>query len=369
MAGAARSEAEGFRHLFTEQGGFKEVDRVPMRPLGQVSDFVVERLPDELAKIRDGVTTAVELSQKVEEILPGNLIHKLLPGSGSKDLALLDLKMLMFGIVHSGGEPGPHLQELVKSFAVLTGQPESITYEEIILINPEHDPRLFTSGEVGAAEYDFYHLHRLVEPVLEEAIIAANVSKTALKEGDNLTAAAYIAQSSAHINLAAQHVRVVGQEMDPKLFEAFRPYLGEYAEAGLPGPSGAFTARIPLLDMAFAGEQFPGEYYDSIGHGDKLLFFPRDGRVKMEQEMERIADSKNESLVGLYQTHGRSEEVGQELELMRQALLEFRQQHYKGVVRQVPKAVNDSIAGTGGQGTPGSFLRNRMKFLREVSIN
>lgn len=361
------SDLERANNLFDlEKGGFKESMRVAKRPLGRVSDFVVYDLPSRLALIREGKSVN-ELSKTVEEMTPNTRFLRTLSAS-DKDLALLDLKMAMFGIIHSGGEPGQKLIEAVKKLAYECDQPESITYEEIIMVNPADDPRLFTNGEVGQAEYDFYHTHRLIEPILENALVYAQRARESLKINQDLGAAAFVSISADSIILANQFVEAVGQQMNPDDFAVFRKYLGSDQKTGLPGPSGAYTFRVPLLDLMLAGEQFPEKYGNSIAKNGNLRFFPREGRDKLKIEIESSLSGKGESLVALNKKLRFSHATPQ-LEKMRTALIDFRGRHYRGVVKQLPGAVGDPNAkGTSGENDLGGFLRERVKYLKDLKF-
>ncbi len=361
------TDLERAKNLFhPDKGGFKESMRVPSRPLGRISDFVVNDLPSQLALIKDGNPVS-DLSKRVEEMLPNTRFLRTLPAS-SLDLALLDLKMMKYGIIHSGGEPGKKLNEAVKKLAYECGQPESITYEEIIMVNPENDPRLFTSDKVGQAEYDFYHTHRLIEPVLEIAIENVQRARKYLKMNQDLGAAALISLGVDAITDVNRYVEAVGQQMNPNDFFAFRGYLGSDPKTGLPGPSGAYTHRIPLLDFMLAGEQFPQKYLESIVRGDNLWFFPREGRGMLKIEIEGVLSNRGESLVVLNNKFG-SGLVNPQLERMRAALIEFRGNHYRGVVKQLPGAVGDPNAkGTSGENDLGAFLRERIKYIKDLKF-
>ena len=176
------------------------------RPLGVISDFVVQELPQTLSRIRGGLP-AYHLAHTAD-LLTRKLLTKTaqeaLNHPHQAELASLDLKMLESGIVHSGATPPAGLETLVNAFSATADQPPALTYEEIVIINPPQDPRLFTQGEIGNSENAFYNGHRKIEGHLDKVIEGA-------KAGIDLLAANPTTQST---NVVGKNLQTLTDELE-----------------------------------------------------------------------------------------------------------------------------------------------------------
>src|SRR5437588_12044422 len=126
--------------------------RIPNRPLRTVSDFVIEQMPGRLAEIRVGTGDIHSLVHDTELMIAG-LRHtapeRMLVDAQAWYLAAFDLKLLEAGIaqsarlLHANAQPPDILVAMVNAFANGTDQPPTLTYEELVLINPLRDRRTF----------------------------------------------------------------------------------------------------------------------------------------------------------------------------------------------------------------------------------
>lgn len=335
---------------------------VNTRPLGEVSNFVVQELPLRLEGISSGEIIAENLSQNAADLIAGlssPLIYKTLAEPSARDLAGLDLKMLETAIVHSGGQPPKELTVLVDIFAEKSEQPKGITYEEIVLVNPKQERRLFTRGEVRQTENAFYEGHRIIEGHLDRAVVVLKNSVFALiangKDG--------IVKVSKDLNRIREDLVVVIDKthtigtQNPEHFGYFRKYLGGNPIRGTKGPSGAFTAGIPTIELFFAGEKLPQDYIDYLNNN--MMYFPRQGRMDLKIAMSFT--EKGLTITALADKLGNPEPLKQAIEELSHLIRAFRGVHYKTVKAQIPQAISGQIVGTGGEENPGTFLRGRMK--------
>lgn len=163
--------------LFT--GEVKPAPTAKIRPLGALSDFVVEQFPDRIAAIRLSQSNAGQqtgpfglgrkndtpekLAAYVEGLIVGKMFSVL---SEHRHVARLDLMTLDAGLRAIGAAPGMGLQILVDDASRGTGQQPILSYQDIIIDNPPADLRTFTNGVIGKQEADFYLGHQMIESCL-----------------------------------------------------------------------------------------------------------------------------------------------------------------------------------------------------------
>jgi len=158
----------------------KSPAREKIRPLGALSDYVVEKFSADLKRVqeyisglpspnacalgvnlaqveRDGLTIAVERMLEQQQLR----FHK-----SELGVARLDAMMLEAGLRAHGAKCGPHLAFLVQYLSQQTGQKPILSYQDIILHNPPGDMRTFTDGACGKQEADFYIGHQMIESCL-----------------------------------------------------------------------------------------------------------------------------------------------------------------------------------------------------------
>lgn len=365
------------------QGGVLTADRlpsgesrVPFRPLGRFSDSVVTEMPLALERAsvgralvgEDGSALGVYVAHM--ESLAGDLIEAPLPLEGTPEFAVarLDVMMGYAGVAHSGERIGENVSELVRRFA-LGGAPV-LTYADVVLSNPFDDPRTFTVGEVGKDEADFYRIHRDIEhatiPIvdrLEELLFAhAVVGAThfAPEEIEEMMAGV------RGLNVLVDNTEVVGRMMQRPNFNVFRPYLGstkpEMVGEGLeekeyPGPSGAFTAAVPALDLLLSGKQVLDLKAEELA--TRRDYFPPDDLPLLDAAVV-IAESGNSLMDFLFRGgQGALADVykGYVTQLQR-----FRAHHMHAIELQIPFVLeNPDEEGTGGMTDVGSYLNAHIR--------
>lgn len=342
--------------------------RVPTRPLGKFSDFVVMNLPDSLTAIREGTANPSalnELREGLTEELTSDIITRAISTPASADLALLDLLIMDNALVRTT-QPNPKLTALIESFAAANGRPPVITYEDLILINPlTTDCRINTEGEIGAAERDFYIAHREIEEDLDVLIDTSKVAIERLKrEGPNAVIDVATMIHSAGLKWVEinAYMTLLGEVMSTEHFSTFRPYFLEHPTRTRPdgrkykGPSGAFTASIPVFEILFAGEKMNPEQFNYFR--DNEVYFPRKGQRDIQEALEYLGDGL--TLTQLASSLDNPPILVEELAKLDYYLNQFRGKHYAGVRRQIPGAIEGNVSGSAGETDVGRFLRGRI---------
>jgi hypothetical protein len=217
----------------------------------------------------------------------------------------------------------------------------TMTYEDLIFINPLEAGVYVLSEdqEVAAQEALFYRSHRSIEDTLGEAIGAIQVS-----EFDIVTAS---------LRNAGKEFGGLYRQLDPSAFASFRPYFRGIN--GFPGPSGLFTAAIPIIDL--------------LSHGGS--------NINEEERMRLIEDTDR----GLYPSHQsdllrdllleEDPQVGmpEEIRISVSALLNrFRKVHTGSVRRFVPEALSVGAEGSGGVADVAEYLASKMLHTERSAI-
>lgn len=330
--------------------------RKPIRPLGKISDFVVEVLPDHLAAIQEGRMEIGGLSLLVEQQLQGvdaDLVGDVLTGR-DREIALLDLLIMQSALGNSKGEVPHVLTHMIEHFAKKEGRIPALTYEDVILINPlDTDPRTFTRGRVGQAELAFYQTHAVIE---EQGGAINKIVKQALvdlQQGDM--------QQAVHVlSGIAESSQIIVAEMlgmkalNPKDFAAFRDYFGGYPE-GNKGPSGAFSPAIAVLDVLLSGNDLTEDRHAYLG--DNRQYFPREGQREIDEAYALVSHTG-----ALDSYRGQDQTIDQEIGALHHFLTKFRGNHEVRVREQIPQALEGKISGTGGETDVATFLRERTQF-------
>jgi hypothetical protein len=346
-------------NLFEKGKSIHTEQRAPDRPFEALSSYVVETMPMVLDDIRKGHTHVDELIKGAEARVPFFRMS-VFANPKARDLAGLDAKMLEAAIVHSGGTPKRGLATLVDDLSRATGMKAGITYEDLIFINPlKSDPRLFTTGEAGRAERDFYLGHRLLEDPLRQAVQkckdASEVLQVRGKQGI-VKAGTLLHEAQRLFIPVTSYTSQIGQNMSKESFKIFRQYLGGNTDRNIVGPSGKFTAGIPTLDFLLGGLAIVAEYPKLE---EEMGYYPRAGQKEIQ--MARAKAQSGQSLIDLSRAFGNPKELFGPLQTMSSAIREFRGAHMKAVRHQVPEALANTATGTGGEDDAGTFLRKRLR--------
>lgn len=322
-----------------------------IRPLGVISDFVVEEFPGLLVQPSSRL---VEVCATLVADFPLASIEAL--SSESRAIARLDLKLLETGIVNSGVRPHlvppPRLVELVD--AISDGELAGLTYEDLILSNPSDDPRTFSGGEAKESEAWFYREHLEIENHLEHAIKRVRI---AMSDMAHATIALNGVDTDLNSVLQKTHVlRNIRQDH----FGEFRSFLEEHPIRKTTAPSGKFTARIPILEVMLHGDSLPEQYYQYLTKWWE--YFPKTCRTDLARAID-MARSKR-TFCALWRKEKQDLFLRERIQIVGSFLDRFRSVHYGTVGIVLPDAIRGDIPGTGGELNVGEFLLDRIAMTR-----
>lgn len=309
------------------------------RPLGAFSDFVVENLPRILRssdKIRIAATALRELEQLDETTL-------ILAFNTSRELARLDLVMLEWALYHSKLAIPVRLTKLVEHFS--KDRSLALTYEDLVFVNPRGDMRTFSEGEHGYWEWFFYRNHRDIEETL---MLVIDRARTALSKK---TLAMLRNPEVPHSLAVVLRKTALLRDMPDGQFEAFRKYLMSREDCNLRGPSGAFSARIPVLEMLLRGVN--EERLDYLAQNQQ--YFPERDRDLLAYAIGMA--KRGDTLRALAQ--GSDDEAGP-VGKLEAFFTKWRQLHMSAVARQLPKVWKGQDEGTSGETDVRRFLMGRL---------
>jgi hypothetical protein len=333
---------------------------VPNRPLGEVSDFVVEQMPARLAEIRAGRGDINSLVHDIELIvaeLGQTTLDQTLADEQAQELAALDMKLMEAGIVHSDGIPPENLVTIVNAFANATDQLPSVTYEDLILINPSQDKRTFTCGRAGQSEADFYEAHRIIEIYMDDVLRRLRWAIYFLSKQGEIgvnKVCCQLKKSLEQFCIVIKYVDIIGVDMNKDDFNLFRRYFQTHPIRQIKGASGAFSASIPVADLLLGGENLAEDHLSYLHHN--MPYFPRNGRKEINRALMMVQAGL--TLNSLYRAVGKPEELGMILQELSHTVRVFRGKHYKAVEYQLPKVITGEEVGTGRE--TGEFLHKRI---------
>lgn len=335
--------------------------RAPIRPLGRVSDFVVEELPRELERIRGGGSVQ-EFSDRIEALLgfycrdAGTIVSPLTPHE--KPLALLDAHLLQSAVINAGGQPGKRLHALTAGLSERLGTPNILTYGDIVITNPPEDMRTFTPGRIGHAEASFYAAHQQIEGELGFLITFLQQAGKGFDAGNPQQANQNMEEATTALSSCTE---VMGrfQGLPPDYYEVFRTYLKEHSN--LHGPSAFYSPGVALMDVLYAGTRLPQDYLEQLETDLRQGYFCR------RDDIQNAVENAREKHAILDQVEQRDEPDSYSSALdFTEGVLDFRRVHYRAAKAAVPDVVRDECPGTSGETLPGTLLRSRMAAYRSI---
>src|SRR5690606_9368885 len=209
------------------------------------------------------------------------------------------------------------------------GAAATMTYEDLIFVNPLDAGAYVISQDpaIAAQEALFYRSHRSIEDTLGETIEAIQLSEFDV-----------VMES---LQTAGKKFGNLYRQLDPTAFAAFRPYFRGIN--GFPGPSGLFTAAIPIIDL--------------LSHGGS--------NISEDERMRLIADTER----GLYPSHqagllsGLLSDRDPQVDMpdlvrtsVKTLLNRLRKVHTGSVRRFVPEALAAGAEGSGGVADVAGYL-------------
>jgi hypothetical protein len=213
------------------------------------------------------------------------------------------------------------------------GTAATMTYEDLIFANPLGAGAYVLSEdqEVAMQEALFYRSHRSIEDTLGEAIGAIQIS-----EFDIVTAS---------LRNAGKEFGGLYRHLDPSAFATFRPYFRGIND--FPGPSGLFTAAIPIIDL--------------LSHGGSNI--TEEERVRLIEDTDRglYPSHQSDLLRDLLAEEDPQVDMPEEVRLSVNSLLNrFRKVHTGSVRRFVPEALDADAEGSGGVADVAGYLASKM---------
>lgn len=276
------------------------------------------------------------------------------------DLALLDMKYLDAAHFHLFGSRMDVIKDLIDDTALTLGRPSILTYEELVMINPLDDLRLFSKGVRAKAERTFYTIHYDIEDILRAVITDLVMIRDNLVATGKMGAEdpALVKYNIEHFNHVFQNIGMMMRDLSRDEFLKFRTYISAYGKMGepdyLPGPSGAFTASIPIVEFLLAGDQSEKDYLIFVSKN--FLHYPVVQRNLMKQLAEGYLAGEAKSLLTLADEQDDEQELRSALRGLADKLKTFRQKHMGMVRSKLP----ESFKGSMGAGNTRDFLENRI---------
>lgn len=252
-------------------------ERVPKRPLKELSTYVALELGDDLAAISRNALSHKAFEDKCRDVSSSaNEPLRLLDEPHEIAVAHLDVMMLPQSLKAVGREPSSELRELVAMLTQKNMVP-MLTYEDIVLQNPSSDARLFTRNAVRNSELLFYDRHRQIEtemtdirsklfPMLLQqtqlTLMCAGMSRLSNPPFPREILPYEVEECCAELIPHLSRVRAAMQslfdELEPAHFTSFRPFFSpsnDQEHGMLPGPSGNFSGGMYCFDSLCVGKQ------------------------------------------------------------------------------------------------------------------
>lgn len=323
-----------------------------IRTVPKLSDYVVEKMP---YLIWQKETIGQFYSECVALFNDDQVIDALnhIDSQKEKELALLDLKFLDAACFHNSLPRIEKLARFIRQFSKELDTLEVLTYEELIIINPIGDMRTFSENENRYYEVMFYIAHNNYE-IFAEEIIEILQSVLADKDLLNLNEV-HIKLSEVTISAREQAMFLRSENLDKDAFVRFRKFLASRPDLDCLGPSGAFTATIPVIDLLYSGNHLPEDRLKFFC--SNLHYYPRSWQVFISESVKEI---REKIFIDLIDLSNKDVNVSVLCEVCSKFLLAFRKGHHHMVMQHIPGVANDSEPGTMGGEPPGSFLKKRI---------
>jgi len=213
------------------------------------------------------------------------------------------------------------------------GAAATMTYEDLIFVNPLEAGAYVLSEDPSVATQEalFYALHRSIEDTLGETIQAIQCS-----EFDIVTAS---------LQSAGKKFGGLHRQLDPAAFANFRPYFRGIN--GYPGPSGLFTAAIPIIDL--------------LSHGGSNITAHERTRLRADIDKGLYPSHQSDLLMSLLVDESPQVDMPDEVRASVKSLLNrFRKVHTGSVRRFVPEALDARDEGSGGVADVAGYLASKM---------
>lgn len=340
--------------LINEQSGDGELPPgLQYTPLGYVSQYVLDILPKRahLVTGKPGVHQIHDFADEMASLVPSILKQNI-----SDKIGLLDAKMI-YTLVALVSHRWPGVKSLsdareklerkiTETASVMDMSPiAALSYEDVVLNNPRTETRVFLSGEAGRSERAFYIAHQQIEELLGDAIQGLET----IRKAEVLTD-----RHKEIFRYAHDDMKNVGwgmmsfvRELNRDHFNEFRQFFATNPFTHEKGPSGAFSAKIPYMDILLYGRELPAEVHDYL-LANEAYFSPRDLAAAYN------AMENPKSLIDVVVEKG-DIEMKERCKSIAQQMLTFRNIHKGAVAKHIGSGVVGSAEGADAE----AFLEGR----------
>ncbi len=309
----------------------------------RIRDYVLSELPSDLSAVSRQEMTYRGLADKQCRILEE-------AGAGAfpvDDLAAarvtqLDLLFMLNGYLPVGPEafPRPLVDAVTAQCARHPSLDPHMSYELLIDVNSEQwqrhgHMRVFSEGELGRLERDFYLGHHLTEPAVRTAYdrLCSSLSEPPPDDLAHSMSEAFRKLDEFRLGMA-RYGRLTREQ-----FNSFRRYHMGY-EGGPRGASGAFMPSVQLLELVLVP---PTEEYE-VYLDQSMPYFPTWSRELIAERRAMSAQGENITQAVLDGRLKLDQESATALLGVFDKFTDFRMVHL-GVTR---KLIPEAFAGTGG---------------------
>lgn len=262
------------------------------RQISPLGTYVLGELPADLAAVSQGRMTYGELAEKQCRVLE-RLGPEAFPveALATARVVQLDLLFMLGGFLPAGPEafPRPLVDAISAQCVRFPSLDPHMSYELLIDVNVDEwnrhgEIRVFSEGELGRLERDFYVGHRLSEPSVGAAF---DRLRTLILEPDTTVTAEALQDAHRSLDEFRLHMAQYGR-LPKEAFDSFRRYHMGYP-GGPRGASGAFMPSVQLLELALLPptEEY-GTYLDQ-----SMVYFPTWSRPLVAEWRERSSKGEN----------------------------------------------------------------------------
>lgn len=145
-------------------------------------------------------------------------------------------------------------------------------------------------------------------------------------------------------------------------FPFFRQFISQPCPVRqVDGPSGAYSWRLPYLELSFWGSKLPQSYLDEMK--DKGKYYSPNGRGAIERKLSQIHSS--DTISGLSDDDRLCLLVPVVYDWIA-FMATFRKMHEHAVVKQIPEVAQNKAPGTSGNLKAGEYLTKRIEEMQAL---
>ena len=263
---------------------------------------------------------------------------------------------------HGDGQPiDPVLSETIRVSCLKNDIPQTLTYEELILI----DPALPTIGSDDLERY-FYEVHRDIEfsgRIIVDFLFRFFNNPESINISD-------IDLFQNNIDGFEQALKKVNTFTEPSFvagFKEFRGYFHKHPVSDEPGASGLYSALFRTLNQLLEQENYPNlddsKYLPRFDNGDYTTV----EQIQTAQELRLQSGSAFDVLDKLKESKVK-EVLNQQLIQLLEVIKNFRQDHFKAIRANIPQVLSGD-PGTGGISEVAKFLGIMLRLTTQTLKN